>query len=230
MDFRRTMTRGAEIFVRARPWLGWLVLAGQVRQSDVDASDIIGRLLDKADPSLTAFWLDPESSPDPGLERIIDEIEPLLSAPIERLGAGDDVPRESVEVGLILMAGSDLALWTDVLGSTGAGQWVGDRLDDGSVVFAAAAAASALGELVFGEGVRECGIHGAGWLPRAAVLSSDSDPADHPDLKDYLSETDHSYALGLQPGTAVAIGPQGQVEVWSGEPPRIVLGQGWIEA
>ncbi len=224
------MTRDGEIFARARPWLGWLVLAGEVPEAHLDTSEISGRLLERADPSLAAVWIDPEARLDPGVERIIDEMEPLLSAPIERLGPGDDIPGSDVEVGLILMTGGDLALWADMLGSGSAGQWVGDRLDDGSIVFAGAAAAAALGELVFRDGVRDRGTAGAGWLPGAVLLPSVSDPADHPDVREYLSDTDHSYALGLQPGTAVAIGPQGQVEVWSSEPPRIVLGRGWIDA
>jgi hypothetical protein len=230
MDIRSRMTREGEIFARARLWQGWLVLAGEVPEASQDTAGICERLLERADPSLAAVWIDPEARLDPGVERIIEEMEPLLSAPIERLGPDDDIPGVEAEVGLIIMTGRDLALWSEVLGAGSAGQWVGDRLDEGSVVFACVAAAAALGELVFRDGVRDRGIPGAGWLPGAVLFPSISDPADHPDVREYLSDTDHSYALGLQPGTAVAIGPQGQIEVWSGEPPRIVLGRGWIDA
>jgi hypothetical protein len=223
------MTRDREIFPRARPWLGWLVLAGEVPAAQVETSGISERLLERADLSLASVWIDLEPGLHPGVEQIIDEMEPLLLAPIERLGPEDSLQDVDIEVGLILMSGRDLALWPPVLGSGGTGRWVGDRLDAGSVVFAGAAAAAALGELVFRDGVGDCGSPGAGWLPGAVLLPSASDPADHPGVKEYLLGTDRSYALGLQPGSAVAIGPQGQVEVWSGEPPRIVLGRGWID-
>lgn len=223
------MTRGGEIFARARPWLGWLVLAGVFPDSPLEMSEISVRLLERADPSLASVWIDPEARLDMGVERIIEEMEPLLSAPIERLGPGDGFPGSEVEVGLILMTGGDVLLWAEVLGAGSAGQWVAARLDSGSVVFAGAAAAAALGESVFCDSVRDRRTAGAGWLPGAVLLPSGSDPADHPEVRAYLSDTDRSYALGMQPGTAVAIGPGGQVEVWSSEPPRIVLGRGWID-
>jgi hypothetical protein len=228
MNSQSSVTRREHIFVRARPWLGWLVLAGEIPSVSQEIVGISDRLLERVDPSTGAVWIDPETAPDAGVEQLIQEIEPLLAAPIERLGPQDGLPGAHVEVGLILITGRDAGLWPSLMCSAGIGPWVGDRLAGGSVVFASSAAAAALGELVFSEGAVHQENPGAGWLPGAVLLPGVSDPADHPAVRQYLSETDLSYALGLRPGSAVAMGPQGQVEVWTGEPPKIVLGRGWL--
>jgi len=222
------MTRDEEVFARARPWLGWLVISGGIPATRPDVQSISERLLKTVDPSLAPVWIDPEGEPAPGLEDMIEDMELLLSAPIERLEPGDDMPGAEIEVGLILIVGRNLDRWLETLGSTPAGDWVADRLDAGVVVFAGAAAAAVLGDRIFPDGADSPGCPGLGWLPGAVLLPGVSDPVDYPEVREYLTKTDHSYALGLQEGTAVAIGPQGQVEVWTGEPPRIVLGRGWI--
>jgi hypothetical protein len=222
------MSRDASIFARVRPWLGWLVLAGELRGDHQATSGIADRLLEKADPSLGVIWIDPEAAASPGVERVIEDIEPLLAAPVERLGPRDDMPGHDLEIGLILMTGRDIALWHAVLGSSPTGRWVADRLDTGSVVFACGGPAAALGAVSYPEGPGGPEKPGLGWLPGAVLLPGVSHPADHPEVKQYLSETDHSYALGLEPGAAVAIGPNGEVEVWAGGPPKIVLGRGWM--
>lgn len=228
MEPRRSMTQDEAIFARGRSWSGWLVVAGGVPAIPLELPGIADRLLAKTHPSLAAVWIDPEPGPNPGIERLIEEIEPLLFAPVERVGPGDAMPDDAVDVGLILVGGGDPDCWLKTLGSAAMGRWVSDRLDDGSAVFATGAAAAVLGSHVFDDEADPVGDTGLGWLTGAVLLPGILDPADCPGVRQYLSKTVHSYALGLPEGTAVAIGPQGQIEVWTGEPPKIVLGRGWI--
>jgi hypothetical protein len=183
-------------------------------------------MLRMTDPSLHTVWVDPEAAPSPNLERMLEEFELVLSEPVERLGAGENLPQDSAEIGAILMAGRDSRLWLETLGAGAAGRWVSDHLTAGSLVFAAGAAAAVLGDRVFDDGVRDC--QGLGWLAGAVLLPGASDPADDPKVRRYLAETDHSYALGLPEDTVLAIGPQRQIEVWSGPSPRLMFGRGWI--
>jgi hypothetical protein len=222
------MTRDEAVFTRAGAWLGWLVVAGGVPSDPMELVLVSDRLLERTDPSLPAFWVDPERAANPAFERMIEDLDLVLSAPVERLGSGEPAPVEVVDVGLIVMGGVDQGCWSEALRSSATGEWVAGRLQQGSVVFAGGAAAAALGDRIFHERAEPEGVSGLGWLPGAVLLPGVTDPADHPTVKRYLTRTDHSYALGLPQGTAVALGPQGQVEVWAGDPPKLVLGKGWM--
>lgn len=221
------MTDG-QVFARSRPWQGWLILAGGLPAFHLEAPSVADRLLQKAATSPCAVWIDAEVTLNAGVERMIDEIEPFLSSPIERLGPEEKAPDVDLEAGLILMVGNDLNRWLQSIGSTPTGLWALRRLDEGSAVFACGAAAAVLGERAFSPVADDRGCEGVGWLPGAVVLPGTPDPAHQPQVKRYLSETDRSYALGLLDETVMAIGPQGQIEVWSGAPPKVVLGRGWI--
>jgi hypothetical protein len=222
------MTQNEAVFARFRAWLGWLVVAGGVPSDQMELMHVCDRLIEKTDPSMPGFWIDPEGTPNPAVERMIEDLDLVLSAPVERLGAGEAIPSETVEVGLIVMAGADHSCWAETLGSGVTGEWIAGRLERGSVVFAGGAAAAALGDRVFQDEVKSGGYPGLGWLPGAVLLPGVADPADERNVKQFLTTTEHSYALGLELGAAVAIGPQGQIEVWTGEPPKLVLGRGWM--
>jgi hypothetical protein len=222
------MTHDESVFARARAWLGWLVVAGGVPSDQMELVQVCDRLIAKTDPSLAAVWIDPEPAPDAAVQRMIEDLDLVLSAPVERLEPGEAIPSQAVDAGLIVMAGTDLECWSETLGPGATGEWVIARLEQGCVVFAGGAAAAALGEHVLRDEAEHGGHPGLGWLPGALLLPTMADPADDPVVKRYLTQTDHSYALGLQEGTALAIGPQGQIEVWTGEPPKLVLGRGWM--
>lgn len=208
--------------------MGWLVVAGGMPSDPMELVQVCDRLIEKADPSLPAIWIDPERGPNPGIESMIEDLDLVLPTPVERLEPGQAIPSEAIDAGLIVMGGADSERWSETLGPGGTGEWVMALLEKGSVVFAGGAAAAALGDLVLRDESDEGGHPGLGWLPGALLLPRITNPADDPAIKRYLTQTDHSYALGLQEGTAVAIGPQGEVEVWTGEPPKLVLGRGWM--
>lgn len=203
-------------------------MSGGVLTTQPGATAISDWLVEKMGPGSAGVWIDPEGEAHPAPELLIEELELLLSAPIERLGTKDTFPNAATQVGLILMVGRDLDCWLESLGSGTAGDWVAGQLDDGCAVYVSSAATAALGDWVFPDGGDHQGRPGLGWLPGSVILPGVSEPASYPGVRRYLSKTDLSYALGLHEGTALAFGPLGQVEVLTGEPPKIVLGRGWM--
>lgn len=71
---------------------------------------------------------------------------------------------------------------------------------------------------------------GLGWLPRGIVTPGLSHPADLPAVRDLLANEVRSFAIGLPPGSSIALGPAGELEIWSEVKPGVILGKGWGQA
>lgn len=95
-----------------------------------------------------------------------------------------------------------------------------EALRNGSAILAEGAAAEALGEFI---GNREL-IPGLGWLPGAVIQAHHTPDRACPGL----SHRSHLYRLGLAEGTALALGPQGSVELWGQPSPVVTFGTGWL--
>jgi cyanophycinase-like exopeptidase len=86
-----------------------------------------------------------------------------------------------------------------------------DHLRDGGVVVAIAGAAQALGRWVRSIRVGEH-LPGLGWLP-GGVVEPNFDPAHDRRLRRALEQPGVTWGLGLPAGSAVLLGPEGEVEV-----------------
>lgn len=86
-----------------------------------------------------------------------------------------------------------------------------DRLRSGGTVVAIAAAAQALGAWVRSIQVGEH-VPGLGWL-QGGVVEPNFDPARDRRLRQLLGQPGVSWGLGLPAGSAVLLGPEGEVEV-----------------
>jgi len=92
-------------------------------------------------------------------------------------------------------------------------------LEDGAVVLAEGRSSEALGEVIEAEDLGA----GCGWLRRAVVQSHyEAGMACLAILK-----RPTLYRLGLGEHAALALGPQGQVEVWGEPAPTLTLGAEW---
>jgi len=72
-------------------------------------------------------------------------------------------------------------------------------------------------------------VPGLGWLPGAIVLLGETDPMECAEVRDGLGGPGKKYALGLPPGAILAIGPEGEAEVWGDVRPTLALGRGWSQ-
>jgi len=217
-----------QVFARVSPWLGWLVISGSAPYSSPLEDELSARILAHCDLTMPCLWFDMDGEPSPGMEITIEEIEPEFAAPIERIGVEDDLPGEDLEASLILMASRHPDRWVEMVADTPLGTWLLGQLEAGGVVFAAGAAAAALGSWVFPAGADTPGCKGAAWLPGAVLLPGIADPVVHTEVRAHLSRAENSYALGLPEDSTLSLGPEGQVEVWGGSAPKVVLGRGWL--
>jgi len=128
-----------------------------------------------------------------------------------------------------VLLGGEAGEWVD---------WIGGHLFRGtpqeviaedSLLLAVGAAASALGTWWFD--AREGKIaRGLGWLMGAVVVLSEVDPGEIEPVLDWLEAQKGIYAMGLQPGAILAVGPGGELEVWGDQAPTVLLGRGWEKA
>ena len=217
-----------QVFARVSPWLGWLVMSGSAPYRSALGDELSARILAHCDLTLPCFWLDMDGEPSPGMEITIEDIEPEFAAPIERIGVEDELPAEDLEASLILMAGRNAERWVEMIADTPLGTWLMGQLNAGGVVLAAGAAAAAIGSWVFPAGADTPGFKGAAWLPGAVLLPGIVEPAVHTEIRAHLAQTERSYALGIPEDSTLSLGPEGQVEVWGGSAPKVVLGRGWL--
>jgi hypothetical protein len=92
-------------------------------------------------------------------------------------------------------------------------------LEDGALVLAEGRSSEALGEVIEAEELSP----GCGWLRRALIQSHHE--AGMACLA--LRKRPTLYRLGLGEHAALALGPQGQVEVWGEPAPTVTLGAAW---
>jgi len=106
-----------------------------------------------------------------------------------------------------------------VFEETGSGEVLLSTLAAGAVVLAEGRSAEAIGEVV----AAEVPAAGSGWL-RNAIIQSHFAPGTACGV---LVKRPTMYRLGLGEHAALALGPQGEVEVWGEPAPTVTLGAAW---
>jgi hypothetical protein len=86
---------------------------------------------------------------------------------------------------------------------------------------------AAVGEWMISAPNPEIVVPGLGWLPHGIVTPGLGHPADLAPVKDLLLDEPRSFAIGLPSGGILALGPTGELEIWSEVKPGILLGKGW---
>jgi hypothetical protein len=159
------------------------------------------------------------------VERFAGDLEAWLSVEVELLGP-DDVPDvDWREAGLVVLTGGPSSVWVASLAGRDGERAVLEAAGEGSLIYAADAAAEALGAWIAVPG--DVPSPGTRWLAGAMILAQRADPTGVPGVKEMLAGEDHSYAVGLGEGAVLALGPRGEVEVWGEARPTITLGLGW---
>jgi hypothetical protein len=106
-----------------------------------------------------------------------------------------------------------------VFEETGSGEVLLSTLEAGAVVLAEGRSAEAIGEII----EAEVPTAGSGWL-RNAIIQSHFTPGTGCRV---LVKRPTMYRLGLGEHAALALGPQGEVEVWGEPAPTVTLGAVW---
>ena len=219
------MTAPQEVFRRIRGE-GWLVLAGGAPLLGRPYPHLAERLLEHTDLSQPCRIL-VSGAATRDQDQFLEDVDVLLNSHVQ-VGALETIaPAPDLGSGLLALLGGDSGSWLAALGRKKLDESLLDTLTDGGVVLAAPQASACFGSWVFSSDSGEA-APGLGWLPGAAVIPGQEDPVDDERVRRLLNDRSKVYALGLPTSAILALGPEGQVEVWGEAPPRVALGKGWV--
>lgn len=211
---------------------GWLALSGFIPSLDSEMPQLAERILSRLDLSRIPIFISADDSIDDEVMSFLEDVEILLSVPANVLLMKDLSPAAFQEIvttaNMLVLVGGDAQRWIDVLDPQRSKMEVEDLIGEGKLIFTIGPASSSLGSWICsGEGEP---IAGLGWLAGAIVLPEVEKPGEMPVVKQLLSREKYSYALGLPRGAVLALGPEGEIEVWGITPPSVALGMAWGES
>ena len=212
--------------IRWREGRGWIVLsgsgdyrAGEIAGVDDIEAQAIGRA-SGGKPVAYIFAASDVESADEHLASLED-----LGAPtgylVDVQSEDDDTLRQQLqEAGLIVIGdGPNLDdLRSSLMGAAIEG--VASAFDDGAVILAEGAGAKVLGTLLTGANSKP----GLAWVNGAAVAPTFDTDIARQDLRDLLVAHPDAYGLGIGTGSALVLGPQGEIEAWGKRQITVMLG------
>lgn len=214
--------------VHHRAHSGWIALSGSLPRLGGEYPQLAARLLEKMDLAASVLIVVPTDVDPAVVRRFREDVEALLgvSPAVEILR--QEQALELSGVSFLVFAGGDVETWYSTLGREPSERRVLEFLDRGGVLLASDASGAGLGSWRFRPGIADP-VRGLGWLPNGLILPGIADPGELQTVRELLASEDYAYALGLPEGTALAVGSEGEMEVWSRESPKILFGHGWIE-
>ncbi len=207
---------------------GWIVLAEALPTFGGVQRNIADRLLERVDLSRPPVCLlAPEGDPD-RLETFLDDLEAMLGSAAEVIELSEASRLDWAETGVLVLAGGPVEAWVRSLSTPP--QEPSDLSCQGpdGLLLAAGPPAAALGSWTLD---RNAGVlsPGLGWLPGAILLLGQEEPSEPEAVRSTLATQSLSYAVALPRHAVLALGPSGQVEVWSESRPGLALGKGWTK-
>jgi hypothetical protein len=197
---------------------GWLVLCGGPAD---DAT--LARAAALIQQAGTLVVLVPTASDREAVEARLVECSIVCGVPGEILTLGGKVPMDErlSEASMVVLP--DMAEAREIveaLEETGSGEVLLATMDAGAVIVAEGRSAEALGEAVEADPPAA----GSGWLRQAVIQSRfvEGTPCR------VLGKRPTLFRLGLGEHAALALGPEGEVEVWGEPAPTVTLGAAWI--
>jgi hypothetical protein len=207
--------------IRWRNGAGWLVLSGGNTSDTGDAGDIEADALVHirvGEPVAYVWAAGDVEAADKHLAALED-----LGAPtgylVDVLTEDDETLRQQLAIaGLIVIGdGPNVAgLRSGLLGASLEG--IEAAFEQGAVILGIGQGAAILGSFMTGQA-------GLGWVDGAAI-APDYAGADAPArLRELLLQYPEAYGLGIATGSALALGPDGQVEAWGAGKVTVTLGR-----
>ncbi len=208
-------------------WLearGWLVLAGSVRGSEAVRARALA--VAAADGGVAVLACAGENE---AVEQLLIEFEDLGAQSgyiVDAFVEDDETLRSSLaEAGIVVVgAESDASHVQDAL-SGAISEGIRMAWQQGALVLLEGPAAMSAGSWVLREA--ESCDSGLGWLPGALILPGVTDVASSPAASALLTEAPAAVTLGIGPQSALALGPDGELEIWGEQQVSIALGTAW---
>ncbi len=210
------MTPPQSFFVRPAGG-GWLILCGG--SADDATLARAAALIQEAGPLVL---LVPAASDREAAEARLIECSTVCGIPGEILTLnGETATAERLgEASLVVLPDSvDARELVAALEESGSGEELLSTLEEGAVVVAEGRSAEALGEVIEADPPAV----GSGWLRQAVIQPGFVVGTPCP----VLGKRPKLFRLGLGEHAALALGPQGEVEVWGEPAPTVTLGAAW---
>jgi hypothetical protein len=207
---------------------GWIVLAEDLPTFGGLQRNLADRLLERVDLSRPPVCLlAPEGDPD-RMESFLDDLEAMLGTAAAVIELSEASQLDWGETGLLVLAGGPAEAWVQTLATPP--QEPSDLSCQGpeGLLLAAGPSAAALGSWILDPNTGLLGP-GLGWLPGAILVPGQDEPSEPEAVRSMLASQSLSYAVAMPPHAVLALGPAGQVEVWSESRPGLALGKGWIQ-
>lgn len=219
---------GAERVFRRLAGEGWIVLSGSLAAPGASQRELGDRILERLDLSLEPLLATGPQADKAAASDFAEEVEAWLGLPVRRVELQRLREEDWTQVGLLTMTGGPVPAWLEWLGASQNRATPLADLGEGSLLYAAGEAAQAMGSWapLPPSGQLSPAL---GWLPGAIVLPGEVDPMECAEVRDGLVGPGKKYALGLPPGAILAIGPEGEAEVWGDVRPTLALGRGWSQ-
>ncbi len=199
---------------------GWLVLLGGGEYHAGDTTAVDRRVIGLADADLPLAFVPVASGSAEYGEGLVGHYAELGGPPgyvvplYDRVAAQErSTLRRLAGAGIIYLGGGDTRKLVETLQGTVALQAIQAAFVAGAVVVGISAGAAALGSLAPLPGGQGELIPAWNWLDKAVIMPHlDDERADR--LRSALLAHPGHYGAGIPNGTALALGPEGQVEQW----------------
>jgi cyanophycinase-like exopeptidase len=216
--------------LRWRSGAGWLILAGGGSRESGETEEVDGEILNLADSSQPVAYLPTAGAPLSQGEKLLEYYADLggprgYVVPIRDPSGARDVENLQLlaSAGLVYIDDGDALELTRAL-------WEGPALDAlarafarGAIVVGMGAGAAALGAWVFDVAAEAAGGPGWGWVQNALVAPRFTGASQAPGLRAALRERQGWIGLGIPIGSALVLGPEGQVHTVGEEEITVVL-------
>jgi hypothetical protein len=224
-DIGNIVTESSKLFQRPRGE-GWLVLADRPPTLSGEYANLPNALLTNADLSYQPLCILGDEVGISALSDFISDLSVLLDVEVVVGRLEDAKDWDTLAPGILILVGGHAKDWINLLGETNFGLLVLQGFQNGLLLIAIGAAAAALGSWVVEESY-ETPLPGLNWLVGSIILPWTSDPAEYEVVRSLLARPEPIYAMGLEGGRILALGPVGEVELWGADAPTLVLGAGW---
>jgi hypothetical protein len=212
---------------------GWLVLSNRIPSLGDDTPMLMERMLALIDLSYPPLCLTLGSDDSEAVDEFLDDYETLTGVEMTVIDLWDLSHEEMItavsQASFVIFTGGLALDWVAQIDPQGSGDSAADFFQQERMIMAIGPVVASLGSWVYSplDGDIKPGLD---WIPNAVVLPDEAAPMGDDRIQALLAERERAYAIGLPHDSIFALGPQGNVEVWSATKPVIALGKGWSEA
>lgn len=203
---------------------GWLVFSG----GDDVTSEIRAQVLSRAKPAGGVVYI---SFADDGGDSLLDDMDDLGAPP----GYMVDVEYESAETiveqlqpasVVVIEVGSNLDTLIDALTDPVQAGLI-EAYNRGAIILVEGLAVNVFGRWA----VSDTGhvVEGLNWVANAFIEPNASGVEGSRTVQMILQEYDEAIAVSIEAGSALALGPAGEIELWGDQQVTISLGRGYTQ-